>query len=214
MSVEDDVKETLRIEAFSDGVFAIAITLLVLELKVPHTLGSDDSLLRALGDAWPSYAAFLVSFGTILIMWVNHHRLFTLIRRSDNRLLLFNGLVLFMITTVPFPTALLAAYFRTPHGQTAAMIYTGHAFFIAVAYTMLWRYSTAGRGRLLGPDADHSAVHAIGRQYRFGPLLYLVSFVVAAFSVAGSIALDAALAVFFALPPRYLAEQSAQRSHP
>jgi uncharacterized membrane protein len=213
MSVDDDVKETLRIEAFSDGVFAIAITLLVLELKVPHGLGPNDSLLRALGDAWPSYAAFLVSFATILIMWVNHHRLFTLIHRSDNRLLLFNGVVLFMITTVPFPTTLLAAYFRTPQGHTAAMIYTGHAFLISLAYTTLWRYSTSGTGRLLGPDADRVAVHAIGRQYRFGPLLYLASLGVAAFSVAGSVVLDAALAVFFALPPRYLAEQSAQRGH-
>ena len=69
MTDAEDTKETLRIEAFSDGVFAIAITLLVLELKVPADLAPDESLLRALVHSWPSYAAFLVSFATILIMW-------------------------------------------------------------------------------------------------------------------------------------------------
>jgi uncharacterized membrane protein len=73
MTDDEDTKETLRIEAFSDGVFAIAITLLVLELKVPPDLKPHESLLRALLQSWPSYAAFLVSFATILIMWVNHH---------------------------------------------------------------------------------------------------------------------------------------------
>ena len=86
-----DEKETARIEAFSDGVYAIAITLLILELKVPHGLGPGQRLIDALLQQWPSYAAFLVSFGTILVMWVNHHRLFNLIRRSDNLLLMFNG---------------------------------------------------------------------------------------------------------------------------
>ena len=208
MTDDEDTKETLRIEAFSDGVFAIAITLLVLELKVPPDLKPDESLLRALLQSWPSYAAFLVSFATILIMWVNHHRLFTLIHRSDNRLLLMNGLVLLVITIVPFPTALLARYFHTPQGHTAALLYTGHAFLIAVAYSLLWRYAAAGAGRLLGPGVDVKAVEAIGHHYRFGPLLYLGSFGVALWSEIWSLVVNAALAIFFALPPRYLKEQS------
>jgi hypothetical protein len=138
----------------------------------------------------------------------NHHRLFTLIRRSDNRLLLINGLVLLVITIVPFPTALLARYFHTPQGQTAALLYTGHAFLISVAYTMLWRYAAAGDGRLLGPGVDVKAVEAIGHQYRFGPLLYVGSFGVALVSEVLSLVVNAALAIFFALPPRYLKEQS------
>ena len=105
--------ETARIEAFSDGVFAIAITLLVLDLKVPRDLPDGRTLAGALLAQWPAYMAFASSFMTILIMWVNHHRIFTLVGRSDSRLLFFNGLLLMGVTVVPFPTALVAEYFAT-----------------------------------------------------------------------------------------------------
>jgi uncharacterized membrane protein len=102
-------KETGRIEAFSDGVFAIAITLLVLEIKVPsHETAESSGLTSALFALYPSYLAFLASFATILVMWVNHHRIFNLIRRSDRAFLYWNGLLLLLISFVPFPTALLA----------------------------------------------------------------------------------------------------------
>src|SRR5262245_38427492 len=95
--------ETARIEAFSDGVFAIAITLLVLDLKVPKEAGHDLSLASALAAQWPAYLAFVTSFLTILVMWINHHRMFTLIGRSDDRLLVYNGLLLMGVTLVLFP---------------------------------------------------------------------------------------------------------------
>src|SRR5437870_10841579 len=87
-------RETARIEAFSDGVFAIAVTLLVLNLQVPHNMREDRELLQALLNQWPSYLAYVTSFAQITIMWINHHRLFTVIRRTDTLLLLFNGLLL------------------------------------------------------------------------------------------------------------------------
>jgi uncharacterized membrane protein len=92
-------KETGRIEAFSDGVFAIAVTLPVLELRVPELAeeATNGELWSALLDHWPSYLAYLVSFATILIVWVNHHRLFTIIRRSDSRFLFLNGALLLAI---------------------------------------------------------------------------------------------------------------------
>ena len=95
--------ETARIEAFSDGVFAIAITLLVLDLKVPRGLAEGRTLADALLAQWPAYLAFASSFMTILIMWVNHHRIFTLVGRSDERLIFYNGLLLMGVTVVPFP---------------------------------------------------------------------------------------------------------------
>jgi len=109
-----DEKETARIEAFSDGVFAIAITLLILEIKVPQEAGSEEALTKALARQWPSYVAFLSSFATIGIMWINHHRLFTHIRRIDHGLLVLNSLLLLAVVVVPFPTALLAAHWGGP----------------------------------------------------------------------------------------------------
>ena len=100
--------ETARVEAFSDGVFAIAITLLILDVHVPAPgLGP---LRTALARQWPTYIAFLISFAFIGIMWVNHHRLFNHIRRSDNTLMFLNLLLLLGVCVVPFPTALLAAH--------------------------------------------------------------------------------------------------------
>ena len=116
---------TQRLEAFSDGVFAIAITLLILDVRVPRDLPETTRLIDALLANWPSYFAFLTSFATIGIMWVNHHRLFGCIARADHGLLIWNGLLLLGITFVPFPTALIAEYIghpdeRTPRWSSAA----------------------------------------------------------------------------------------------
>jgi uncharacterized membrane protein len=144
----DENKETGRVEAFSDGVFAIAITLLVLNIQVPHDLPAGKSLANALIDQWPTYLAFVTSFATIGIMWINHHRLFAHIRRSDNPLLVLNGLLLIGITLVPFPTALLAAYIGHPDEQVAALVYGGTLVVIAICFNLLWLYASRGK-RLL-----------------------------------------------------------------
>jgi len=115
--------ETARVEAFSDGVFAIAITLLILDLKVPSV--TQGHLGSALARQWPTYAAFLISFWFIGIMWVNHHRLFNHIQRSDNRLLFLNLLLLLGVTVVPFPTALRAAHFYSPGRTVATAVFNG-----------------------------------------------------------------------------------------
>ena len=129
--------ETTRIEAFSDGVFAIAITLLVLDLKVPRELSEGRTLDQILLAQWPGYLAFITSFLTILIMWVNHHRMFTLIGRSDHRLLFYNGLLLMGVTLVPFPTALVAEFLRHDGERTAALVYSGTFIFIAICFNLL-----------------------------------------------------------------------------
>lgn len=131
--------ETGRIEAFSDGVYAIAITLLILDLKVPMT--PDGHLGGALLRQWPAYFAFLVSFAFTGIMWVNHHRLFTHICRSDNRLLFLNLLLLLGVTFVPFPTALLAAHLRGADALTAAAVFNGTYVMIAIFFNVLWHHA-------------------------------------------------------------------------
>ena len=122
MNAPADEKETGRIEAFSDGVFAIAVTLLVLEVRVPHLQdgGAGGSLARALLAQWPSYVALVTSFLTVLVMWANHHRIFELVRRVNAPFLYANGLLLLVVTVVPFPTAVLAEYFQKPGATTAA----------------------------------------------------------------------------------------------
>jgi uncharacterized membrane protein len=193
-----ETKETGRIEAFSDGVFAIAVTLLVLELKVPQLAKEAGSgeLWSALLSRWPSYAAYLVSFMTILIVWVNHHRLFTIIQRSDSRFLFINGLLL-VVTTIPFPTALLAEFFEKPSASVACAIYTGMFVMLALAFNAFWRY--AYHGRLLARTVTSAQIAAISRSLVFGPITYFVAFVLAFVNVYASFGLCILLAIYWAV---------------
>jgi uncharacterized membrane protein len=195
------VSETNRIEAFSDGVFAIAITLLVLDLKIPRDAPGAARLSQLLIAQWPAYLAFLTSFATILIMWINHHRIFTLVGRSDDRLLFYNGLLLLGVTIVPFPTSLVAEYLQLDGEQSAAFVFNGTYTFIAVAFNLLWR-TAAVKDRLLHQDADRATVDAIFAAYRYGPIWYVLAFVLAFATVTGSLLLNLTLAVYFAWPTR------------
>ena len=201
-----DEKETGRIEAFSDGVFAVAITLLILNIQAPTTpdLLTDSALLDFFHRQWPTLLAFITSFATIGIMWINHHRLFTHIKRTDNNLLVLNLLLLLVIIFIPFPTALLAQqYAMHPDMHYAAILYSGTNVLLAIAFNLLWRYASY-KNRLLDPKADFHSVQAITRQYRFGPLLYLIVLAFSWLSASVSVILILLLAVFYALPGRPL----------
>lgn len=194
-------KETGRVEAFSDGVFAIAATLLVLEVRVPlpGELAAGETLFTALRYAWPTYLAFVTSFATILIVWTNHHNLFRLIRRTDHPFLLLNGLLLFTVTLIPFPTDIVAEYLRAPGARTAAVFYAGAFFAMALAFNAVWRYARRG-GRLLARDADPRLIRTIDQQFLLGPVTYAIAVAVAAVDGLAGLALVTALAVYWALP--------------
>ena len=194
MNAPADEKETGRIEAFSDGVFAIAVTLLVLELKVPHLQdgGGGGSLARALLSQWPSYVALVTSFLTILVMWANHHRIFELVRRVNAPFLYANGLLLLVVTVVPFPTAVLAEYFQKPGATTAAVAYAGTFTLCGVAYQLLWRAAIAGR-RLLRSDYSEERIQEIHRRYWLGVPGYLAATAAAFVSVYLTVAICLAL---------------------
>jgi uncharacterized membrane protein len=204
-------RETGRLEAFSDGVFAIAVTLLILTIQVPKA--PPGGLGGQLVTAWPSYMAYLISFAFILIMWVNHHNLFRLIHRTDQTFLLLNGLLLLFVTVVPFPTALVAEYLKSSiaqpqdnNGVVALAVFNGTYIMIGVAFNLVWRYASH-RGRLLSRRADPAAIAEVHRRYGYGPL-YLVCFVVGLLGflspwyLAVSLGLNVALAAFWALPGR------------
>jgi uncharacterized membrane protein len=194
-------EETGRVEAFSDGVFAIAMTLLVLDMKVPRDLAQGRTLAQALASQWPTYLAFVTSYATILIMWVNHHRLFTHIGRRDDRLLFANGLLLLGVVLVPFPTALVAEYLGRAGQRTAALVYNGTFIVIALCFNLVWM-SAATNGRLLRADHNPDAVRHITDSYRYGPLFYVAALIVGSVSVTASLVVNCALAVYFALPSR------------
>jgi len=172
-------KETGRVEAFSDGVFAIAITLLVLEIKVPKLPhdSSPSELAQALLDLWPSFLAFLLSFFAILIMWINHHGLFNMVRRVNPGFLYANGFLLLLVSFVPFPTALLAEYLDGRAVNTAAAFYCGTFIFINIGYNLVWQCMV--NGDLLKPEVSAAHVRKISQAYRIGMVVYVLSTLVA-----------------------------------
>jgi uncharacterized membrane protein len=193
-------KETGRLEAFSDGVFAIAITLLALELKVPHAADSAKDLATQLASQWPSYFAFATSFFTVLIMWVHHHVIFRLVRRADIRLLFANGFLLMLVTVVPFPTAVVAEYLMTPSAPTACALYAGVFVGIAIAFYLL--LMAAFRESTLDPEASRSTVQRLRKSYRLGPPMYLAAAIAAPFSPWLCMSICTALWILWAVTTR------------
>ncbi|MFN7949802.1 MAG: TMEM175 family protein [Blastocatellia bacterium] len=186
--------ETGRVEAFSDGVFAIAITLLILEIKVPHVgemAGSID-LLRGLARLWPSFFAYALSFFVLLVMWINHHELFRFIRTVDYPLLFTNGFLLLLMTFVPFPTAVLAEYLNTPSAREAVAFYNATFFITSIAYNLLFA-AAATRRRLIRPEVSDASLRRVKRAYLFGGIIYAASVAVAFWNAIAGLALSSAL---------------------
>ena len=191
-------KETARLEAFSDGVFAVAITLLALDLKVPPVRagGTGRDLAEALLRQWPSYLAFATSFLTVLIMWLNHHLVFKLVGKTSMRLMLANGYLLMMTTTVPFATELFSTYFRQPAGRVAAAAHAGSFVLISLGY--LWMWHAIKHGELFRAGAPQETIDRIDRNYRYGTPMYLVATLGAAVSPHVTLGICTALWVFWA----------------
>ena len=156
-------KDTTRIEAFSDGVFAIAITLLILEVRLQHA-GAAGNLSNALLALWPFYFAYALSFFVILVTWMAHHQLFRLVRATSRSIQLANGCVLFYVTFIPFPTAVLAANLGGAEARTAVAFYCGTFVVGSAAVNLL--VEMIARGKLFRPEVDSLTVGRIRRGYR------------------------------------------------
>jgi uncharacterized membrane protein len=188
---------TSRLEAFADGVFAIAATLLILNVEVGHLGG--ESLAHALVHLWPAYLGYVISFVTIGIIWVNHHMVLDLIRSSDRVFLFINVFFLLCIAFIPFPTRLLATYVQTGDGRAAAALYGITLTTTAVFFNLMWRYAIGDGGRLLRPDADRRQVDGITRSYRPGIAMYAGATVVGIFQAEIGAALFAGIALFYVI---------------
>jgi uncharacterized membrane protein len=187
-----------RTEAFSDGVFSIAATLLVLDLKVPDAAGG---LLPALLHAWPAYASYAVSFMTIGIIWLNHHAIFHHLRQVDRALQVLNLILLMSVALIPFPTAILAKYLENGHDQAVAgAIYGATMTAMGASFGTLWMY-------VLGKDSLRSSVIPAARKrqllarFALGTPIYATGIAVAFLSARLSLLIYALLAAYYLYAP-------------
>jgi len=185
---------TARFEAFSDGVFAIAATLLVLEFSAAP--GSD--LGKELLHLWPSYLAYVTSFLTIGIIWMNHHHTVSLLGRTDRTMLFINILLLLTIAFLPFPTKLVAQNLNSGHSgeQAAALAYAATFVLMAALHLIWWGYARRDR-RLIADGTSESALRAVDRAYLPGVFMYGTVFVVAFFSPLAAVLITFAIAAFY-----------------
>jgi uncharacterized membrane protein len=188
-------KETTRLEAFSDGVFAIAITLLIIEVHVPEAEGGRE-LAHALAGLWPSFFAFALSFATILIMWMNHHAMFAWVERANGPVFVSNGFLLLTITALPFSTALLGDYLGHAGERTAAAIYAAHLVLISLGFAWAWN-AMASRRALLAPRLPKDEVDRTNRYIFASFLLYAAACGLAWWSAVASMTLTLLLAAFW-----------------
>jgi uncharacterized membrane protein len=191
--------ETGRLETFSDGVFAIAATLLILELK----LDGHGSVTHQLLNLWPSYTAYAISFITIGIMWINHHNVFRQIDKVNRTFLVLNVLFLMVIAFIPFPTTVLAAHLQHD-ARPAAFFYGLTNIAMAIGFSAVWFYAAAER-RLIAAEADERTITGISRAFRPGIPLYTVATLSSLLSAWLAVGLYAALALFYVLESSLLA---------
>ncbi len=191
-----------RIEAFSDGVLAIVITLLVLEIRAPelHDGTSSAEAWRALLALAPKVAGFLLSFVFVAVFWVNHHRFFQTVRRADWALLWSNNLLLLFLCAIPFPTAFIGDHPRNP---VAVALFAALLTAAGVAFNAMWRQ--ARRRRLIDPTVDAGTVDRAIRRGMVGPAAYALAALVAPFALQVSWVVFGAVPLFYAWPTRGVA---------
>jgi uncharacterized membrane protein len=190
---------TQRLEAFSDGVFAIAITLLVLDLAVPATDHSARHLLDAVGHEWPGYLGYIVSFSTVGAIWLGHNAITDYLDHADTILLRLNLLLLVVVSFVPFPTRLLAEYVTARRAERVAAIFYGITLLVcSVLLSALWRYAL--HAKLVRPDADDGEVTFLTRRLTPGLVGYALLIVVALFVPIAAVVGYLLVALYFVVP--------------
>ena len=197
-------QSTQRLEAFSDGVFAIAITLLILEIRVPHVGegGEHTSLATALFQLWPSYGAYLLSFVMIGIYWVNHHAFMRLFTRTDHGFNLLHIFFLMCISFLPFPTAVLAEYLtNAEQWHTAVSLYALGLLLPAFSWFLVWLYGSY-KYRLLDSRLDPTYIGFLNRQYLLSNGLYSLALLTSFWNTTVSLSICIGLTFLYLLPPR------------
>jgi uncharacterized membrane protein len=192
---------TNRLEAFSDGVLAVAITLLVLNIHVPPAKSTPD-LGHALLAQWQIYAAYATSFMTIGIIWINHHAMIGRLREADHVILFWNLLLLMSVGVLPFATSLMAAYVKQGHGAShlAAAIYAGSLLVMSLIFSALQRQILIVKSHMLDETLPEDHRRAILRRALTGLIPYLLAVALAPVSAYATLAICAAVAAYYATP--------------
>jgi uncharacterized membrane protein len=192
---------TSRLEAFSDGVFAIAATLLVVEIKPPRGAPDAAQLVHALVVQWPVYLSYITSFVYIGIYWFHHHNVYRYFRRTDPIFVNLNVLLLMMIALLPFPTALLGEYLRAhdERQRVVTLIYTGSLCVTGCLFLAVWLYATHRR-RLIDRELSADFIQATTGRYLVGPIGYGLSFLVAWWSPPAGLTITQLTTLFYLLP--------------
>jgi uncharacterized membrane protein len=191
-------KRLERLEALSDGVIAIAITLLVLDIAVPEGAGSD--LLQAVLDLWPSYLAYAISVVTIGVLWIAHSSMTGLLSRADSVILRFNLLFLALVSFIPFPTRLVADFLTETDAERAALtVYALVLLATNISLALVWRWA-ARRRRLIRDDVSDDEIAQMNDRITPSIWIYLVAVVAAIFLPVVALALFFASAIWLALP--------------
>jgi uncharacterized membrane protein len=198
---------TARLETFADGVFAIAATLLILNVDSQVREGSTQIGHRLL-EIWPSYIGYAVSFVTIGIIWSNHHTVMGQLGRVNRTFLMLNIFLLMCVAFLPFPTRLVAENLRDRHElQPAALAYGATMTVMAVCYLALWLYAIRA-GRLLRDDSDPRTVSGITRSYLPGAPIYLTATLLALASPLASVVLFGAIALFYVVESSFFGSEA------
>jgi len=204
-------KDTSRIEAFSDAIFAVAITLLALDIGIdikdmqaahPLSATTNSELLQQLKAEWPKIFTYFNSFAAVLLMWMSHHQIFKLLRTTSSKLILINGLLLLIIAMVPFPTKTLGEFLFTSAQKMAIIFYTGYSVIIASVYVLFIQVAKSRDNSLFLPNTPVQKINRISRELWIGFLLNVFIFILAFFIPLAALLLNFCMWVFWASTTR------------
>lgn len=191
--------DTDRVETLADGVFAIAMTLLVFAISVPELSGSAlDHLPMSLLNLWPKLLAYVLSFVVLGVFWIGHHNQFFYIRRASRTFLWINILFLMFVAFIPFSAQLLGRY---PGQRVAVIVYGLNMIVVGLTLYLVWWYASSSH-RLVDPDLDEATIRIATRRILSGPLAYAVAIVVSLLSVAAALVIIALVPLLYILPAR------------